>query len=79
MIPSSISRSQLRDQRIAKDTANLARDTPIRERFHAWLLTEGYAPQATPKPGRSYPGSSAQGLWECYLAATVAEREINGQ
>ena len=60
--------------RIAADLANADRDAPIRQRFHAWLESEGFGPQVTPKPGSTYPGAHTQTLWECYLAATLAER-----
>ena len=62
-------------QRTAADIANLARDTPIRERFHAYLAGEGYERLETPAPGRCYNGSTQQMLWECYLAAVLTDRE----
>ena len=65
---------QQRQARIASDLANAERDAPIRARFHAWLLAEGFCEQVTPKPGSVYLGSHTQALWECYLAATLAER-----
>lgn len=62
------------ERAMLEDMLNAERDAPIRERFHKYLESEGFAPQATPAPGRCYSGSSAQTLWECYLAATLAER-----
>lgn len=46
----------------------------LRQQFHDWLLTEGFAPQKTPPPGKSYSGSHVDFLWQCYLHATFAER-----
>ena len=63
--------------RIAADLANADRDTPIRARFNDWLEGAGFAPQATPHPGTTYPGAHTQTLWECYLAATLAERSTS--
>lgn len=61
-------------ERAQNDIVNAKRDAPIRERFHKYLDSEGFAPQVTPAPGATYAGSTAQMLWECYLAATLAER-----
>lgn len=60
--------------KIASDLANMDRDAPIRASFHAWLETQGFEPQTTPKPGSTYPGAHTQTLWDCWLAATLAER-----
>jgi hypothetical protein len=49
---------------------------PLRESFHTWLVLQGWAKQETPAPGRSYPGSHTQDLWECWLAATLIEQSI---
>jgi hypothetical protein len=65
-----------KQKRIEADLANAARDAPIRAVFHAWLESEGFAPQATPAPGSSYMGSHLQTLWECWLAATLNERGL---
>jgi hypothetical protein len=67
-------RSAARQERIRLDIQNQDRDAPIRKVFHAFLEDNGFAPQTTPAPGYSYPGSHAQTLWECFLAATLAER-----
>ena len=62
-------------QRTAEDIKNLERDTPIRVRFHNYLVEcEGYERLETPAPGRCYNGSTQQMLWECWLAATLADR-----
>jgi hypothetical protein len=53
---------------------NAAWRNPLREAFHAYLVTQGWAPQETPPPGCAYTGSHTQGLWECWLAATLTER-----
>ena len=67
-------RQQDRLARTAADLANAERDAPIRARFNDWLEGAGFAPQATPQPGATYPGAHTQTLWECWLAATLAER-----
>ena len=72
-----LEREAAHQQALAADLANAGRDAPIRERFHAHLLTEGFVPQTTPAPGATYNGAHAQMMWECYLAATLAERELN--
>lgn len=73
-----LEREATHQQAIAADLASAERDAPIRERFHAYLVKhEGFALQTTPAPGRYYPGAHAQMLWECWLAATLAERERN--
>lgn len=46
----------------------------IRERFHEWMERAGFRPMPIPKPGRSYPGSHIETLWEAYLDATLRER-----
>lgn len=61
--------------RIQYDLDNAAWLLPLRDAFHAYLLQAGYAPQETPPPGQTYRGSHPQALWECWLAATLAERE----
>lgn len=69
-------RKAAKEERVRMDIANLGRDTPIREDFHTYLMTQGYHPrvQATPKPGESYPGSMIDALWRCFLHATLTER-----
>jgi len=62
--------------RKAYEENNAAMLTPLREAFHAYLVThEGYRTQITPKPGVEYPSSGVQSLWECWLAATLRARE----
>jgi hypothetical protein len=64
-----------KQRRIQYDTDNAAWLLPLREAFHAYLVdAQGYLRQQTPPPGCSYPGSHAQTLWECWLAATLCER-----
>ena len=70
-------RQKIRLARIAADLANADRDAPIRARFNDWLEGAGFAPQATPHPGTTYPGAHTQTLWECYLAAALAERKVS--
>ena len=69
-------RKDERTKRIAEDLANMARDTLIREGFHAYLESEGYQRIETPEPGSCYKGSTQQMLWECYLGAVLTERAI---
>lgn len=59
------------------DLANVIWLMSVREAFHTYLVQhEGYDhPPDLPKPGGVYPGSHAQTLWECWLAATLHERE----
>ena len=64
-----------KQRKIDYDKDNASWLLPLRHAFHAWLESQGYAPQTTPAPGATYPGSHAQGLWECWLASTLAERE----
>jgi hypothetical protein len=40
----------------------------LREQFHDWLESQGFARPATPK--REYPSSHVQLLWQAYLHAT---------
>jgi hypothetical protein len=72
-------RALLRQQRIDLATLTLERDTPIRQRFHDFLKTEGFKRHQTPPLGSSYSGSHVDLLWTCYLAATLAERALNTQ
>lgn len=67
-------RRQELERRSSQAIANAERDSPIRERFHAWLEKSGYRPMPIPDPGRSYSGSHIQTLWEAYLDATLQER-----
>ncbi len=67
---------QRHDQRVQADLLNAERDAPIRARFHALLVAEGFREHVTPNPGDSYPGSHVQTLWEFFLAATLMEREV---
>lgn len=67
-------RQAAKQERIRLDLLNQERDAPIRNIFHAYLEDQGFEPQTTPSPGASYNGSHAQTLWECFLAATLAER-----
>lgn len=60
--------------RLKYDTDNAAWLLPLREAFHAWLESQGWAKNDTPKPGATYPGSHTQALWECWLEATLRER-----
>lgn len=46
-----------------------------RDKFHAWLITQGYRPDIKPMPSGTYPGSHAQQLWECWLAAIESTEE----
>jgi hypothetical protein len=69
----------LRQQRIDLAVSTLERDTPIRQRFHAFLETEGFRRYETPPLGASYNGSHVDLLWTCYLAATLAERALDKQ
>lgn len=64
-------------QRRLQDLANAERDAPIRARFHAWAMTQGFVDRVLviPAPGCSYTGSHLQELWEAWLAATLAERD----
>ncbi len=55
-------------------TTTLDDEPSLRQQFHDWLLTEGFAPQETPPPGKSYRGSHIDLLWQCYLHATLSER-----
>lgn len=72
-----LEREATHQQAIAADLANAERDIPIRARFHTYLVEhEGFAPQTAPAPGGYYPGTHAQMLWECWLAAALAEREL---
>lgn len=68
-----------KERRVLEDTRNLARDQPIREVFHSWATTQGFADRVlvTPAPGCSYTGSHLQELWETWLAATLAERNMD--
>jgi hypothetical protein len=66
---------QCHARRVQADLLNAGRDAPIRARFHALLVKEGFREHVTPSPGASYPGSHAQTLWEFFLAATLMERE----
>jgi hypothetical protein len=64
-----------RQSRIQYDTENAHWLLPLREAFHDYLVAKmGYQRPSVPKPGVSYPGSHAQMLWECWLAATIFER-----
>ena len=49
----------------------------LRQQFHDWLLTQGFAQQETPPAGKSYRGSHLELLWQCYRHATQAERARN--
>lgn len=60
-----------KQSRIQFDTDNATWLQPLRASFHTWLMTQGYAPQTIPNPGATYPGSHAQMLWECWLAASL--------
>ena len=46
----------------------------LRMGFHDWLVTQGFAPQKTPPPGKSYNSSHVELLWQCWLASTLSER-----
>lgn len=71
----SVLRRQRHAEAVALDIANAERDAPIRELFHALLVTKGFHKHTTPAPGAGYPGSHVQTLWEFFLVATLAERE----
>ena len=66
-------------ERAQYDLENAAWLLPPREAFHTWLMTRGFAQQAIPKPGCTYPGSHAQGLWECWLAASLQSKWISAE
>lgn len=68
-------RRQEIERKKAEAIANTERDAPIRARFHAWMKLSGFQPMPIPEPGRSYPGSHIETLWEAYLDATLKERE----
>ena len=54
---------------------NTTQDQPeLRQPFHDWLESEGFARPATPEPGRAYRGSHIDLLWHCYVYATLTER-----
>jgi hypothetical protein len=72
-------RALLRQQRIDLAASTLERDTPIRQRFHDFLETEGFRRYETPPLGSSYNGSHVDLLWTCYLAATLTERALDTQ
>ena len=61
-----------KQRRIQYDTDNAAWLLPLREAFHTYLVDElGYQRPVVPNPGATYPGSHAQMLWECWLAASL--------
>lgn len=67
-------RQALRLQRQAFENDNAVWLLPLRDAFHTFLEQNGYATASTPAAGSTYPGSHAQGLWECWLAATLRAR-----
>ncbi len=62
------------EERVANDKANEKRDAVIRERFHIWLVENGFKQYETPKYGNSYNGSHIETLWQAFLHATLIER-----
>ena len=46
-----------------------------RDKFHAWLVTQGYRPDIKPLPSGNYASSHAQTLWECWQAAIKSTGE----
>ena len=67
--------AQRKADRIAADLATAELYAPIHATFHTWLEGQGFRRHETPAPGASYSGSSVSLLWECYLSATLKERE----
>jgi hypothetical protein len=45
-----------------------------RDKFHAWLATQGYRDDMQPLAGGAYPSERVQALWDGWQAATLAER-----
>jgi hypothetical protein len=47
-----------------------------RDKFHAWLATQGYRGGLEPvTPEGTYPSSHIHHLWECWLAAIESVKE----
>jgi hypothetical protein len=63
-----------RERKKAEDIENAERDAPIRIKFHAWLVKEGFKNFEIPKTGNSYPGSHVQTMWEAFRDGALSER-----
>lgn len=60
--------------RVESSLADLERDSQIRSQFHLYLKSRGYAEQMAPPSDGRYKAANISGLWDCFLFATLIER-----